>query len=190
MEATAPRRCSLVRPMFHYVIIPVGASLPGAVPHLGRSTHMRSLLIIICVSALFVGCDGTRGPSTSDGLPGVATNTAVTAEESSPVGAGIIIARIVGPHRPTPATVIPSDADKITNFWVSLEVLDVRDGFAVELRGQTISLPTCEFDGALLGQTLPLRLYYRPGGFDGLDYWLTCTSLEISRLLAGLLTTK
>jgi hypothetical protein len=36
VEATAPRRCRLVRDMFHYVIVPGGAALPGAVPHLDR----------------------------------------------------------------------------------------------------------------------------------------------------------
>jgi hypothetical protein len=36
VEATAPRRCSFVRPMFHYTIVPVGAALLGAVPHLYR----------------------------------------------------------------------------------------------------------------------------------------------------------
>jgi hypothetical protein len=36
VEATAPRAGSLVRHMFYYVIVPDGAALPGAVPHLGR----------------------------------------------------------------------------------------------------------------------------------------------------------
>jgi hypothetical protein len=29
--------CSLVRPVFYYVIVPGGRALPGAVPHLDRS---------------------------------------------------------------------------------------------------------------------------------------------------------
>jgi hypothetical protein len=36
VEATAPRRCRLVRDAFYYAIVPVGAALPGAVPHLIR----------------------------------------------------------------------------------------------------------------------------------------------------------
>jgi hypothetical protein len=36
VEATAPRRCSFDRPMFYNFIVPGGAALPGAVPHLGR----------------------------------------------------------------------------------------------------------------------------------------------------------
>jgi hypothetical protein len=36
VEATAPRRCSFVRPMFHYAMVSGGAAVPGAVPHLGR----------------------------------------------------------------------------------------------------------------------------------------------------------
>jgi hypothetical protein len=37
VEATAPRRCSFVHPMFHYAIVSGGAAFPGAVPHLYRS---------------------------------------------------------------------------------------------------------------------------------------------------------
>jgi hypothetical protein len=39
VEATAPRAGRLVRPMFYNVIVPGGAALPGAVPHLGRSVQ-------------------------------------------------------------------------------------------------------------------------------------------------------
>jgi hypothetical protein len=42
VEATAPRAGRLVRPMFHYIIVPGGAAFPGAVPHLGRSATERS----------------------------------------------------------------------------------------------------------------------------------------------------
>jgi hypothetical protein len=37
VEATAPPRCSFARPVFHYIIVPGGAALTGAVPHLERS---------------------------------------------------------------------------------------------------------------------------------------------------------
>jgi hypothetical protein len=36
VEATAPRRCSFDRSEFYNIIVPGGAALPGAVPHLGR----------------------------------------------------------------------------------------------------------------------------------------------------------
>jgi hypothetical protein len=36
VEATAPRAGRLVRHMFYNVIVPGGAALPGAVPHLSR----------------------------------------------------------------------------------------------------------------------------------------------------------
>jgi hypothetical protein len=39
VEATAPHRCSFVHSMFHYAFVSGGAALPGAVPHLGRSTR-------------------------------------------------------------------------------------------------------------------------------------------------------
>jgi hypothetical protein len=40
VEETAPRRCSFVRLMFHYVIVSGGAALPGAVLHLDRSAKL------------------------------------------------------------------------------------------------------------------------------------------------------
>lgn len=42
VEATAPRRCGFVCHMFYYVIVPGEAALPGAVPHLRRSTEERA----------------------------------------------------------------------------------------------------------------------------------------------------
>jgi hypothetical protein len=41
VEATAPSRCRLVRDAFYNVLVPGGAALPGAVPHLGRSAAAR-----------------------------------------------------------------------------------------------------------------------------------------------------
>jgi hypothetical protein len=45
VKATARRRCSFVRPMFHYGIVSGGASLPGAVPHQDRRRERESALI-------------------------------------------------------------------------------------------------------------------------------------------------
>jgi hypothetical protein len=47
VEATAPRRCSFDRDMFHYVIVPGGAALPGAVPHLGRSAFFSYGILFV-----------------------------------------------------------------------------------------------------------------------------------------------
>ena len=143
---------------------------------------MRTLLIIAFGSVLLLGCESKHKVAVTSALT---TNAPVAVAGSGlPITHGDIIARIVGPHRPTPDTTIPSGPNTISNFWVTLEVTDVRDGFAAELRGRTIRLPTCEFDAALVGQTLPLRISHSPGRFHGSDYWLTCTSIGISSWVA------
>jgi hypothetical protein len=43
VEATAPRRFSFDGFWFHNTIVPGEAALPGAVPHLGRSTAMHGV---------------------------------------------------------------------------------------------------------------------------------------------------
>jgi hypothetical protein len=50
VEATAPSRCSLVRGMFYYVIVPGEAALPGAVPQLSRSAKLVSHYL--CIKSL------------------------------------------------------------------------------------------------------------------------------------------
>jgi hypothetical protein len=107
------------------------------------------------------------------------------AADRAPITQGKIIARILGPNVPTRDTVIPPRPEEITNFFVTLKVVDVVCGFAQELRGKTLKLPTCEFRSEYLGQTLPLLVSYSPGRYAGSDYWLICTSLEIAKTFAG-----
>ena len=92
---------------------------------------------------------------------------------------GVITARIVGPYQPTPETVIPSPPGIVTNFWVTLDVVDVRDGFASDLKGKTIKLPTTSFDQTLVGSIVPMTITKRVGDEEK-PYWLTCTSVGIS----------
>ncbi len=162
--------------------------LVGRVAELGSRRRMRTTFFIVFVSALLlVGCGSRRDVAVTEpqhsSIAGLTTN-------GSAVVHGDIIARIIGPYRPTADTSIRSGPNTISNFWVTLEVTDVRDGFATALKGKTIKLPTCEFASALVGQTLPLRISYSPGHFNRSDYWLTCTSIEISRLMAALPATK
>ena len=149
---------------------------------------MHTTLFVVFSSALLlVGCKSQRELAITqprhNSIASLTTN-------GSAVVHGDIIARIVGPSRPTADTSIPSGPNTISNFWVALEVRDVRNGFAAALKGKTIKLPTCEFASALVGQTLPLRISYSPERFNGSDYWLTCTSVEISRLMAASPATK
>jgi hypothetical protein len=143
---------------------------------------MRTTLFIAFSSALLLVACGARheAPATrSQHISGMGLTT------NGPFINGDIIARIIGPHRSTSGTAIPGPPNSISNFWVTLEVTDVPFGFATELKGRTIRLPTCEFGSALVGQTLPLRISYNPRRLDGSDYWLTCTSIEISRIFAA-----
>ena len=114
--------------------------------------------------------------------------TGISAEAEKPFVHGIIIANVLGPNQPTSETVIPSAPGTLTNFWVTLKVVDGRDGFGAELKGKTIRLPTGAFSNALIGQTLPLwlsRNAARNEKSETTGYWLTCTSLEISRWVAA-----
>ena len=154
---------------------------------LGRRRMRTALFIVFSSALLLVGCGSQREAAITEpqhnSVAGLTTN-------GTAVVHGDIIAHIIGPHQPTADTRILSGPNTIPNFWVTLEVRDVRDGFAAALKGRTIKLPTCEFASALVGQTLPLRISYSPGRFDGSDYWLTCTSIEISRLIAASPATK
>ena len=119
------------------------------------------------------------------------TGTLGGAENDAPITHGTIVARVVGPNVPTPDTAIPTtETNSITNFWVTLKVVDVKENFATELKGKTIKLPTSAFSKTLLNQTLPLRLSHSRGRYPGSDYWLTCTSVEISRITANTTPTK
>ena len=106
-------------------------------------------------------------------------------EDGSAITQGTVIAHIVGPNIPTTDSVIPAAPNHVTNLWVTLKVVGVRDNFAKDLKGKTIRLPTCEFSKSLLGQTIPLRLTHRRARIPSSDYWLLCTSLELSRIFAG-----
>src|SRR6266446_3895437 len=77
---------------------------------------------------------------------------------------GTVVAHIIGPKEPAPDSTLP----KLNGvFWVTLRVVDVRDNFAVELKGKTIKLPTEPFSKTLLGQTLPIALTHSPGALPG-----------------------
>jgi hypothetical protein len=152
---------------------------------------VRALFISILGMALLLGCTAQKERAVTHLQSHLATNGSVAvAAPQPPIAHGDIIARIIGPHLPTPSTAISSAPNTIPNFWVTLEVTGIRDGFASELKGKTIRLPTCEFDAALVGQTLPLRISCSPGRSQGSDYWLTCTSIDMSRWVAAASGTK
>ena len=152
---------------------------------------MRISLYIVFGSALLAGC-GSRHEVSVTARPAdpTAHQPAVAAKSEPPIVQGEIIARIIGPYRPTPYTAIADGTNKPMTFWVTLEVTDVCDGFAPELKGKTIRLPTFEFDRALVGQTLPLHVSHSPGRYPESDYGLMCTSIGLARLAASPNVTK
>ena len=113
------------------------------------------------------------------------TDQAVDGGTNAPIVQGTLIATVLGPSSPTPEAVIPSKPGSLTNFWVSLQVRQCSIGFAPELKGKVVRLPSSEFEPSLVGQTLPLLVSYSPGRYPDSDYWLMCTSVPLASLAAG-----
>ena len=83
---------------------------------------MRTTLFIAFSSALLLaGCGSRREAAITE--PQHNTIASLTTNGSAVVH-GDIIAHIIGPHRPTADTSIPSEPNTISNFWVTLEVRD------------------------------------------------------------------
>jgi len=136
---------------------------------LNRRAFTGSLLLICLIVAALV-----FAPSEQNAAP------------NAPITHGTIVARVIGPNAPTAKTALPTQPGHVTNFWVTLEVVDTKSDFAQELKGKTIRLPSSTFDPKMLGQTLALRVTHSPGRYEGSDYWLMCTSVAAAHMVAGL----
>src|SRR5436190_10663529 len=93
----------------------------AAVAYFHRSASMRNLLLIVFGSTLMFGCGSRHEVAVTGPHSESTTNRSAVAAKAEPtVVQGDIIARIIGPSRPTANTTIPSEPNTISNFWVML----------------------------------------------------------------------
>lgn len=94
---------------------------------------------------------------------------------------GIVIAKIIGPSKPTPETLEPGPGGKWGYFYTTIEIVDVKNGFVKELKGKKKQVRTGSFDKNLIGKTMPLRVTSRKKHADSIPAILFgCSELSVA----------